>query len=78
MTVHVLKAPKLPHFYYCIRAPKHFAVMNHLQTELSVCRPGEIIVMDPQFFIIVFTRLQFKKAFGHKNLAIVEKDQPNE
>lgn len=65
-------SPYINSSFLVIKAEKHYAVHNHDQTEAGCARPGEFIVLDKNYCILVFTRDQFKKAFGHKSLQQME------
>lgn len=72
MKIAHLKSPYIDSLFCVIKAEKHYSLQNHDQTEASCARPGEFIVMDKHFYVMVFTRAEFKKAFGHQNLQHME------
>jgi hypothetical protein len=54
--------------FYIYRADKHLAVCNNTQTASSMAAPGDYVVLDSFFNVMVFDRKQFQKVFGSKEM----------
>lgn len=52
---------------------KHFSVCAANDQSITSCgMPGDYIVVDEYYNIYVFDRSQFKKAFGHKRMELLD------
>ena len=59
--------------FYAIKLDKHYAFSNSTQTAASCGQPGDYLVMDSFFNVLVFDRKQFQKCFGHKRMELLDK-----
>lgn len=63
-----IKSKVLGASFYVYKATKHHSVSNNTQSSTSCVQPGDYVVLDKHFNVLVFSRNQFKAAFGHKAL----------
>jgi hypothetical protein len=54
------------------KAIKHSAISSGSQSAVSAAQPGDFVAMDRFFNMFVFSRQQFKKAFGHAALQLLD------
>jgi hypothetical protein len=58
--------------FHVYKATKHFSVCNSDQSATSCAQPGDYVALDSFFNVLVFNRQQFKAAFGHKALQLLD------
>lgn len=60
--------------FYVYKATTHHSICNSDQTAVSCAQPGDYVALDKHFNVLVFSRLQFKKVFGHKVLEKLDEE----
>lgn len=58
--------------FTAVKIHKHVSIADNNQDRATVARPGDYLVLDSYWNVVVLDRQTFKKVFGHKRMELLD------